>query len=278
MELVNQTGAGVMVGDVLLFILLYADDIVLISDNELDLQNMLNKVELFCNQSGTTANISKTQWIVFERCSSKETEELDMNFSGRTIARADSFKYLGIFFSSTLSFTDQVRYALIKAEKAAFISWKYIGRFISMNTSLRLNLFNTVVTPILLYCSEIWFPCLSQADVDSIERFYLKNLKRILGVPHSTATSAIYQELGQTSISEIVKQSGMEFLCKLKLDPTNWSLLKSLMSTDCNWTRYCISILQPHDLSIYNIDPTQDLDLALGRKRQKKLEPADFAT
>ena len=27
------------------------------------------------------------------------------------------------------------------------------------------------------------------------------------------------------------------------------------MPTDCNWTRYCISILQPHDLSIYNIDP-----------------------
>lgn len=54
-----DTGTGVMVGEVMLFILLYADDIVLVSDNETDLQNMIEKIELFCHQSGMAVNLSK---------------------------------------------------------------------------------------------------------------------------------------------------------------------------------------------------------------------------
>jgi hypothetical protein len=91
--------------------------------------------------------------------------------------------------------------------------------------------------------------------MDSIESFYLKNLKRILGVPQSTANSAVYHELGQTSILVMVKQSLMDFLCKLKQDPANYSLLQSLLSIDCNWTRFCLSVLQPHELTVDNICP-----------------------
>lgn len=83
--------------------------------------------------------------MIFEKYSSRDTKNLKMTFSGQTIERVQSFKYLGLFFSRNLSFSDHVKYVLIKAEKAAFMYWKYIGRFISLNTSIQLNLYSMLL-------------------------------------------------------------------------------------------------------------------------------------
>ena len=52
----------------------------------------------------------------------------------------------------------------------------------------------------MLHGAEIWFPNLDQDTISKIERLYLKNLKRILGVPLSTANFAVYYEGNQRSI------------------------------------------------------------------------------
>lgn len=47
---VKEVNVGVNVGDLKVCMLLYADNIVLISENELDLQTMLNVVHAWCNK------------------------------------------------------------------------------------------------------------------------------------------------------------------------------------------------------------------------------------
>lgn len=47
---VKELNVGVNVGDLKVCMLLYADNIVLISENELDLQTMLNVVHAWCNK------------------------------------------------------------------------------------------------------------------------------------------------------------------------------------------------------------------------------------
>ena len=133
--------------------------------------------------------------------------------------------------------------------------WKYTSRFISMKVSLQLNLFNALVTPILLYCAEIWFPCLSQSDINRIEIFFTKNLKKILGVPECTANAAVYFELRQKSIAAIMRENILEFICKLKDDPTNWLLLQHLFTIDCSWVNYCNSVLALCELNLVNLNP-----------------------
>ena len=59
-DLVKSVNSGIVVGDVLIFVLLYADDIVLVADNEEDLQHMINKVDQFCQQSKMQVNVNKT--------------------------------------------------------------------------------------------------------------------------------------------------------------------------------------------------------------------------
>ena len=77
--------------------------------------------------------------------------------------------------------------------------------------------------PILLYCAEIWYPNIPKDDAKKIESFYLNHLKRILGVPMSTANSAVYFELGQFSVETMVKCNLLKFLVRLKKHTTNWN-------------------------------------------------------
>ena len=46
----NDVGSGISVGDTPLSILLYADDIVLIADSELELQSLLTRLDPWCKQ------------------------------------------------------------------------------------------------------------------------------------------------------------------------------------------------------------------------------------
>lgn len=56
---IKQGNFGVSIEDMNLSILLYADDIVLIAENEVNLQNMLNIMSLWCSKWRLTINSEK---------------------------------------------------------------------------------------------------------------------------------------------------------------------------------------------------------------------------
>ena len=57
---------------------------------------------------------------------------------------------------------------------------------------MKIDLFNSMVTPILFYGCEVWGFC----KADSLERFYISFLKNVLGVKQSTPNCFVYGELG----------------------------------------------------------------------------------
>ena len=56
----NAKEVGVMYGDGMLSTLLYADDIVLIAPNELNLQSIITVVEKWCKTWQMSLNVNKT--------------------------------------------------------------------------------------------------------------------------------------------------------------------------------------------------------------------------
>jgi hypothetical protein len=50
-----------------ILILLYADDVLLISESANDLQNTLNAFSLYCKQSTLKVNTNKTKMMVFSK-------------------------------------------------------------------------------------------------------------------------------------------------------------------------------------------------------------------
>ena len=118
---------GVNIGDVVL--LLYADDIILIAENEEDLQLLVKKLKVFCNESKMSVNIKKTKWMVFEQRPCQAYLNFSLFFDDEVIERVSQYKYLGTVFNANMNFSAHIDYILIKAEKSAFMFWKYTERF-----------------------------------------------------------------------------------------------------------------------------------------------------
>ena len=87
-----------------LYLLLYADDTIILAESHVELQAALNTMYLYCKQWKLEVNASKTKIVIFK----KRSSNLDVNpvftFNVENINIEDEFTYLGTVFMSNGSF------------------------------------------------------------------------------------------------------------------------------------------------------------------------------
>ena len=91
----NDLKLGLNCGNTHICILLYADDMVLLSDSESKLQSMLNYVAQWCNKWRITVNDLKSGIVHFRNISSKKSE-IVFTLGGSIIETVSQYKYLGV--------------------------------------------------------------------------------------------------------------------------------------------------------------------------------------
>ena len=182
-----------------LFIILYADDTVLLSETADGLQRTLTCFEQYCNIWKLKVNTNKTKVVIF----SKRKTRLRHNFMiyGQNVEVQDSYSYLGINFNYNGNFCTARKKLLDQAQKSLFALYRKIKN-ISIPLDLQLKLFDSLVSPILLYSCEIW----GFENTDNIEKMHLQFCKRILKVRNSTPNYMVYGELGRFPLKTIIKQ------------------------------------------------------------------------
>ena len=89
---------GIRVGGHNINNLRYADDTVLISEKEKDLQQLLNIVESKSKEKGLELNSKKTEVMVISR--KVEPPLINITINGIKLKQRDHFKYLGALISS----------------------------------------------------------------------------------------------------------------------------------------------------------------------------------
>ena len=110
------------------------------------------------------------------------------------IKQADSYTYLALLFNYNCSFSPvTARKTLMAQANNALFALYYKIRNVNIPIDLQLKLFDCLITPILLYSSEIW----SYENIEVIERFHLKFLKQILNVRSTTPSYMVYRETGR---------------------------------------------------------------------------------
>ena len=77
-----------------LYLLLYADDTVIFAENPSDLQNRLNKVELYCSKWKLKLNVNKSKVVIFSRGKVRKFPEFTA--CGEAIEVVDSFFIFGL--------------------------------------------------------------------------------------------------------------------------------------------------------------------------------------
>jgi hypothetical protein len=84
--------------------LLYADDLVLLSESPQGLQNSLTKLSHYCDEWGLQINISKTKSLVFNNTGRTTSHKFYIN--NTPIENCRNYVYLGVTFSISGSFTE----------------------------------------------------------------------------------------------------------------------------------------------------------------------------
>jgi hypothetical protein len=209
--------------------LLYADDLVLISDNQNSLQVKLNLLNNYCRDWCLDININKTKIIIFNKRGHLITEKFSVD--NTDIECVKHYKYLGIILSSSGSFKEAKSYLYKKALKSAFKIYKDIKHTDPPIRTL-LHLFDHLVKPIVTYGSEIWGTLSTKMHNTNkdlyetfkdweIETLHIKFCKFIIGSGKKSTNIAILSELGRLPIFYSVLISFFTYWHRLANIPEN---------------------------------------------------------
>ena len=111
-----------------LYILLYADDTVILAENPNDLQASLNEMEKYCDTFDLHINVNKTKILIFSR--GKLRKHHIFNFGEHILDTVDEYNYLGLVFNYNAKFKN-CKIAFISERMQSYVfSYKKSQKFI----------------------------------------------------------------------------------------------------------------------------------------------------
>ena len=204
-----------------MFILLYADDTVILAETPDSLQNALNKMQEYCTHFRLKVNALKTKVMVFSRGKIRNLPEFTYN--GVKLDVVFDFVYLGMKMNYNGSFKPAQKHLYNRASRAMFSLITKMKKLM-LPIDIQIELFDRIVVPILLYGSEVWYPQMCDLATKLQLRFY----KIILKLNKSTPSQMIFGELGQFPLDVQAKQRMLNFWFRLT-DPVNKNKFSSKM-------------------------------------------------
>ena len=183
-----------------MFILLYADDTLILAETPAQLQLAMHAASDYCTLWDLHINQSKTKVVIFSR--GKVKTNYHFKFGEIDIETVGSYEYLGIVFNFNGRLTHAISERIVPARKAMFgLNSKAVR--LQLPPDIQIDLFEKMVVPICLYGSEIW----GYANIEPVEVFYRKFIKRVLGLQKSTPNCITYGEIGKYPLAvEIQKR------------------------------------------------------------------------
>ena len=140
-------------------IVLYADDILLYrpikteSDRKL-FQRDINKIVNWISDNHLTINIEKTKCMTISRL--RSTIPLQVEVNGHQIEEVVTFKYLGVWISSDLSWTKHIEITCSKARRVLRYMYRTFAPYCEPDTII--SLYKSQVLPTLDHASVVWEP------------------------------------------------------------------------------------------------------------------------
>ena len=182
-------------------LLLYADDLAILSTRPEGLQPMPDALQDFSKKRRLTVNLEKTEVLVFEP---RRTLCRDFMYGGRVLTRKDSFKYLGLWFHATQrDFRLALGSLAASARKAMHAMRLRCFQLGYVHPHRMCSLFNALVLPILSYGCEVWFwhHDASSTITKVLEGVHLQFLRGLLGVKRTTHHLIALAEFGRYTLA-----------------------------------------------------------------------------
>ena len=179
MEAVGKHGIQLQPGLIELFLLLFADDLALLSSTATGLKNQQNHLNSMCKEYSLCINSEKSKIMVFRKGGFLGKYERWF-LEGNELEVVDSYTYLGCTFTTKFSLCQGVSPLAAKGKKATYDCVRVLCKFSELTRQTFFpQLFDVQIQPIALYGSEVW----GLQRIDVIEKVHTFACKRFLNVP-----------------------------------------------------------------------------------------------
>lgn len=200
-EWTKETPKGVQLAEnKFLETILFADDQVILAENEDDLQRNVYKLEKVTKMFDMKISSAKTKTLAFR---GKEPVRSKIVINGKIIEQVRNFKYLGV----EISYDGETD---IQSKLGKFLKVTgLINRTLRANKTrreTRIKVYNTLAIPMLTYGSEVW--ALRKTDKRRLEAAEMRFMRQTAGVTlrDKKRSTEIRNLLGVTSVVQRVKR------------------------------------------------------------------------
>ena len=215
-----------------------------LSESEIGLNNMLETLSIFSSENGLRVNLLKTTVMIFNQNGRHIRKTFTLG--GKRINTTRHYKYLGFIVTPSGEIHTGLNDLRDRSMKAFFKMKNKLGPLFQKQPLLTLKLFDTLIKPILLYCSDFW-GILKLPKNNPIEIVQNSVYKQILGVQKQTTTIGVLMELGQYPLSLYAKQAAIKNWIRIsKLKKANELVHKSFsfaVSQNYEWPNRVLDYL-----------------------------------
>jgi hypothetical protein len=180
-----------MLGQLAVRLLLYVDDLALMSHTPSGLQKQLDVLQAFCCERRLTMNVKKTKVVVFEAC---KFVCQAFRYEGEAIEQLNSFKSLSVKLHDTKGMQGAIQWLAMSGKKAVFALWRRCVELHIFDPTLQCQLFDALVKPVLSYGCEVWSDDMAREQLEVVHRAFLKSS---LGVSTMTSSYIVLAEFGK---------------------------------------------------------------------------------
>lgn len=216
-----------------MFVLLYADDTIVLAESPKELQKALNGICDYCKLWDLTVNKSKTKVVIFSK--GKIRNKPKFTYDQEELEIVDGYVYLGASFNYNGQYRKAITKQVTQAKCAMFNLLSKV-RKLELPVDVTCELFDKMITPIALYGCEIW----GFEKLDYLESFYRKFLRIILKVNNSTPNCILYGEVGKYKLNSLIERRMINYWIRIvngkhsKLCYTFYKLVKVLHESENN--------------------------------------------
>ena len=224
--------------------LMWADDLVVLSETDKGLQQCINNLYEF---SQTWINIKKTKAMTFNKTGAKIKQT--KIFLGETLVldKVTQYSYLGFTICASGTFSHGTQKLLDKAKRAWFGILRILGKSSRKNIDTYTTLFDNTIKPIALYSCEIWGTKekletkIEKFGRSECEKFQTQICKNILAVNRKTSNIATVSELGRYPLYTDIHKKIVRYLIRFESLDKDRLLYKAYQEqrneirNKCNW-------------------------------------------
>lgn len=204
----NNLGLGVPVFARRVSVLLYADDLLLLAEDESALQTMLDEAALFSQRWRFRFNCrpGKSEVVV---CPWPSQQSYSFSIYGVQLRVSRQYRYLGCEMGQG-NWSDFLSRTVAKARAKMLQLWIGVRGRAPLQVAAAVSLFNILVRPVLEYGAEVWGPfCADNNSIRMLDAVQLGRL--VLRMRKPVANAYLLQELQLSSMKYRVRKAFLSY-------------------------------------------------------------------